>query len=36
VRGSHDPGLRKEAFFWLAQSKDPQALAFLDKTLEGD
>jgi hypothetical protein len=26
-------GIRKEAFFWLAQSKDPAALAYLDKML---
>jgi HEAT repeat protein len=32
-RESRDPKVRKEAFFWLAQSDDPEALKYLDKVL---
>ena len=29
-----NPVVRKEAFFWLGQSQDPRALAFLEQVLK--
>ena len=28
-----DPGVRKQAMFWLGQSRDPRALAFFEQVL---
>jgi len=29
-----NPVVRKEAFFWLGQSQDPRALAYLEQVLK--
>lgn len=34
ARGTGEPRLRKQAFFWLARSRDPQAWAFIEKILQ--
>ena len=33
ARTQRNPEVRKQAFFWLGQSKDPRALAFLEEVL---
>ncbi len=33
IRSSHDPEIRRQALFWLGQSRDPAALAFLTELL---
>ncbi len=35
ARGSASPTLRKQAFFWLAQSEDPRALSLFEEVLSG-
>ena len=35
ARKSTDPEVRKEAMFWLGQSKDDRALAFFEDVLLG-
>jgi hypothetical protein len=34
ARTSHDPEVRKQAMFWLGQSKDPRAVAFFEQVLK--
>jgi len=33
ARNQRNPQVRKQAFFWLGQSGDPRALAFIEQTL---
>jgi len=33
ARSNKNPEVRKQAFFWLGQSKDPRALAFFEEVL---
>jgi len=33
ARSHRDPGVRKQAMFWLGQSRDPRALAFFEQVL---
>jgi HEAT repeat protein len=33
ARGNANPTVRKQAFFWLGQSKDPRALTFFEEVL---
>jgi HEAT repeat protein len=33
ARTNEDPKVRKTAFFWLGQSKDPRALALFEEVL---
>jgi hypothetical protein len=33
ARSQHNREVRKQAFFWLGQSGDPRALAFIEQTL---
>lgn len=33
AKNNHDAAVRKQAFFWLGQSKDPRALAFFEEIL---
>lgn len=35
ARTSREPEIRKNAIFWLGQSKDPRALAFFEEVLRG-
>jgi HEAT repeats len=34
ARSHRDPGVRKQAMFWLGQSRDPRALAFFEQVLK--
>lgn len=34
ARENHNPAVREQAFFWLGQSEDPRALAFLTDVLK--
>jgi hypothetical protein len=34
ARTNHNPAVRKQAMFWLGQSKDPRALAFFEEVLK--
>jgi hypothetical protein len=31
---NRNPAIRKEAFFWLGDSRDPRALAFIEEVLK--
>jgi len=33
ARSQKNPEVRKQAFFWLGQSHDPRALAFIEEIL---
>ena len=33
AKNQRNPEVRKQAFFWLGQSKDPRALAFFEQVL---
>jgi len=33
ARTNRNPAVRKQAIFWLGQSKDPRALQFLEEIL---
>ena len=33
ARTNRNPAVRKQAIFWLGQSKDPRALDFIEKIL---
>ncbi len=33
ARTQRNPEVRKQAFFWLGQSKDPRAIAFIEQVL---
>jgi hypothetical protein len=33
ARTHRDPGVRKQAMFWLGQSGDPRAVAFFEEVL---
>ena len=33
ARANQNPAVRKQAMFWLGQSKDPRALAFFEEIL---
>jgi hypothetical protein len=33
ARSHRDPAVRKQAMFWLGQSRDPRALAFFEQIL---
>jgi len=35
ARANRNPAVRKQAVFWLGQSKDPRALSFLEEVLVG-
>ncbi len=35
ARSNPHPSLRKQAFFWLAQSEDPRAIALFEEVLTG-
>jgi len=35
ARGNSNPAVRKQAIFWLGQSKDPRALGFFEEILTG-
>jgi HEAT repeat protein len=34
ARNNHNPEVRKQAVFWLGQSKDARALAFIEDVLK--
>jgi HEAT repeat protein len=34
AKTNKNPAVRKQAFFWLGQSKDPRALAFFEQVLK--
>jgi hypothetical protein len=34
ARAHKNPAVRKQAMFWLGQSKDPRALAFFEEILK--
>ena len=34
ARTQKNPEVRRQAFFWLGQSHDPRALAFIEQVLE--
>ena len=34
ARANQNPAVRKQAMFWLGQSKDPRALAYIEQILK--
>jgi hypothetical protein len=33
ARSNRNPAVRKQAFFWLGQTKDPRAIQFFEEVL---